>query len=62
MEICSRALSFWAYQTSQERFLLENFAKKADEKGNYLQKQLQQIVSQASNEINCSIVLCWYYY
>ncbi|RHZ45296.1 hypothetical protein Glove_682g37 [Diversispora epigaea] len=51
MEICSRALSFWTYQTTQEACFQEMMYKSLEEKYTQLEKQVQGIMRDFQTEI-----------
>ncbi|CAG8721233.1 14789_t:CDS:2, partial [Acaulospora colombiana] len=51
MEICSRALSFWTYQTTQEACFQEMMYKSLEDKYTQLEKQVQGVVRDAQAEI-----------
>ncbi|XP_046364020.1 E3 ubiquitin-protein ligase CCNB1IP1-like [Haliotis cracherodii] len=51
MEICTRALSFWTYQTHQEIIYQEYQATKHREKSSQLQQYYEQIVSKTQTEL-----------
>ena len=53
IEICSRALSFWTYQTTQEAYFQEMLYKNLEEKYTQLETQVQGIVRDAQSEITC---------
>ncbi|CAI2188399.1 1149_t:CDS:10, partial [Funneliformis geosporum] len=50
-KICSRALSFWTYQTTQEACFQEMLYKNLEEKYSQLEKQVQGILRDAQSEI-----------
>ncbi|CAG8576227.1 6912_t:CDS:2 [Acaulospora morrowiae] len=51
MEICSRALSFWTYQTTQESCFQEMMYKSLEDKYAQLEKQIQGVMREAQAEI-----------
>ncbi|CAG8570549.1 4308_t:CDS:2 [Funneliformis caledonium] len=51
IEICSRALSFWTYQTTQEACFQEMLYKNLEEKYSQLEKQVQGVLRDAQSEI-----------
>ncbi|CAB5376428.1 unnamed protein product [Rhizophagus irregularis] len=51
VEICSRALSFWTYQTTQEACFQEMLYKNLEEKYTQLEKQVQGVMRDAQSEI-----------
>ncbi|TPX36159.1 hypothetical protein SmJEL517_g01653 [Synchytrium microbalum] len=51
MEIAGRALSFWAYQMTQETCFQEMMYKQLDEKYTALERQVHAIVREANHEI-----------
>ncbi|KAI8809238.1 hypothetical protein BJ742DRAFT_677056 [Cladochytrium replicatum] len=51
MEIASRALSFWVYQTTQEACFQEMLYKSLDEKYTNLDRQVASIIREANQEI-----------
>ncbi|KAF9586288.1 hypothetical protein BGW38_007419 [Lunasporangiospora selenospora] len=51
LEICTRALSFWTYQTAQEAKLQELNQKTLEEKIRHLEKQLQWTTREMNSEI-----------
>ncbi|KAI1318196.1 hypothetical protein EDD11_007079 [Mortierella claussenii] len=52
MEICTRATSFWTYQTSQETRYQEMTLKTQEDKANLLEKQLQRMTREINVELN----------
>ncbi|KAG9294629.1 hypothetical protein G9A89_008108 [Geosiphon pyriformis] len=52
MEICTRALSFWTYQTTQEACFQEILYKNLEEKYTQIEKNLQGVMRDAQAEIN----------
>ncbi|XP_014769952.1 E3 ubiquitin-protein ligase CCNB1IP1 [Octopus bimaculoides] len=56
MEICSRALSFWTYQSHQERVYQEYIASKVKEKATQLEQYYEEVVSRIQSEL-CSLKL-----
>ena len=52
MEICSRAMSFWTYQSHQERSYQEYCAAKAKEKAQQLESNYEKTVSVQQTEMN----------
>ncbi|CAG8556318.1 13743_t:CDS:2 [Ambispora leptoticha] len=52
MEICTRALSFWTYQTTQEACFQEMLYKNLEDKYNRIEKNLQVVMRDAHTEIN----------
>ncbi|KAL5477754.1 hypothetical protein EMCRGX_G024592 [Ephydatia muelleri] len=52
MEICSRAMSFWTYQSHQERSYQEYCAAKAKEKAQQLESSYEKTVSVQQTEMN----------
>ena len=52
MEICSRALAFWTYQTHQERMYQDYVANKAKEKTTQLEQYYSQVLSKVQTELN----------
>src|SRR5579859_6153778 len=57
VEICSRALSFWTYQTTQESCFQEMLYKNLEEKYTQLEKQVQGVMRDAQSEITCENIL-----
>jgi E3 ubiquitin-protein ligase CCNP1IP1 len=51
MDICSRALSFWTYQATQEVLYQETKLKNIEEKYIEIQKHLGNVMNQANNEL-----------
>ncbi|CAG8487426.1 7135_t:CDS:2, partial [Dentiscutata heterogama] len=51
MEICSRALSFWTYQTTQEACFQEMMYKSLEDKYTQLEKQVQGLMRDAQSEV-----------
>ncbi|CAG8647992.1 6626_t:CDS:2 [Cetraspora pellucida] len=51
MEICSRALSFWTYQTTQEACFQEMMYKSLEDKYTQLEKQVQSLMRDAQSEV-----------
>ncbi|KAF9135389.1 cyclin B1 interacting protein 1, E3 ubiquitin protein ligase [Mortierella sp. 14UC] len=52
MEICTRAISFWTYQTSQEAKYQEMAQKKLEDKIGQLERQLQRMTREVNVELN----------
>ncbi|KAF9380785.1 cyclin B1 interacting protein 1, E3 ubiquitin protein ligase, partial [Mortierella sp. AD011] len=52
MEICTRAMSFWTYQTSQEARYQEMAIKAREDKVNLLERQLQRMAKEFDIEID----------
>ncbi|KAJ7904231.1 hypothetical protein B0H14DRAFT_593878 [Mycena olivaceomarginata] len=52
LEICSRAISFWQYQTHQENSFQQAVVRNVNDKNAQLQKQLDNVVREANGEIN----------
>ncbi|KAJ6510069.1 hypothetical protein C8R47DRAFT_964275 [Mycena vitilis] len=52
LEICSRAISFWQYQTHQENSFQQAVVRNVNDKNAQLQKQLENVVREANGEIN----------
>ncbi|KAF9349202.1 cyclin B1 interacting protein 1, E3 ubiquitin protein ligase [Mortierella sp. AD094] len=52
MEICTRAISFWTYQTSQEARYQEMAIKAREDKVNLLERQLQRLTKEFDIEID----------
>ncbi|XP_068731639.1 E3 ubiquitin-protein ligase CCNB1IP1-like [Montipora capricornis] len=52
MEICSRALAFWTYQTHQEKMYQDYVANKAKEKATQLEQYYNQVLSKVQTELN----------
>ncbi|XP_027057297.1 E3 ubiquitin-protein ligase CCNB1IP1-like [Pocillopora damicornis] len=52
MEICSRALAFWTYQTHQEKMYQDYVANKAKEKTNQLEQYYSQVLSKVQAELS----------
>ncbi|XP_020602293.1 E3 ubiquitin-protein ligase CCNB1IP1-like [Orbicella faveolata] len=52
MEICSRALAFWTYQTHQEKMYQDYVASKAKEKTTQLEQYYNQVLSKLQAELN----------
>jgi E3 ubiquitin-protein ligase CCNP1IP1 len=52
MEICTRALSFWTYQTSQEAKYQEMAQKTLENKVGQLERQLQRTTREVNIELN----------
>ena len=50
-EICSRALSFWQYQTLQEFKFQQLERKEIEEKKRQVERKLNQLFSEAKSEI-----------
>nr|CAG8449202.1 11456_t:CDS:10 [Entrophospora candida] len=51
VEICSRSLSFWTYQTTQEAYFQKMLYKNLQEKCSQLEKQMQSVIRDAQEEI-----------
>lgn len=51
-EVCSRALSFWVYQSHQEKTYQEYMATKAKERANQLEQYYEQVISRTSTELS----------
>ncbi|CAG8800439.1 28471_t:CDS:2, partial [Dentiscutata erythropus] len=51
VEICSRALSFWTYQTTQEACFQEMMYKSLEDKYTQLEKQVQSLMREAQSEV-----------
>ncbi|XP_029182622.2 E3 ubiquitin-protein ligase CCNB1IP1-like [Acropora millepora] len=51
MEICSRALAFWTYQTHQEKMYQDYVANKAKEKATQLEQYYNQVLSKVQAEL-----------
>ncbi|TFL05746.1 hypothetical protein BDV98DRAFT_560581 [Pterulicium gracile] len=51
LEICSRAIGFWQYQSHQELSFQTAVARSLNDKNAQLQKQLDNVVREANNEI-----------
>ncbi|KAJ7057109.1 hypothetical protein C8F01DRAFT_1061390, partial [Mycena amicta] len=52
LEICSRAISFWQYQSHQENSFQQAVVRNVNDKNAQLQKQLENVVREANGEIN----------
>ncbi|KAJ7179395.1 hypothetical protein C8R46DRAFT_886900 [Mycena filopes] len=52
LEITSRAISFWQYQTHQENSFQQAVVRNVNDKNAQLQKQLENVVREANGEIN----------
>ncbi|KAG0377763.1 hypothetical protein BGX24_005504 [Mortierella sp. AD032] len=52
MEICTRAISFWTYQTSQEAKYQEMAQKTLEDKVGLLERQLQRMTREVNVELN----------
>ncbi|KAK7061480.1 E3 ubiquitin-protein ligase CCNB1IP1 [Favolaschia claudopus] len=52
LEICSRAISFWQYQTHQENSFQQAVVRNVNDKNAQLQKQLENVIREANSEIN----------
>ncbi|XP_050413464.1 E3 ubiquitin-protein ligase CCNB1IP1-like [Patella vulgata] len=52
MEICTRSLSFWTYQTQQEKSYQEYVSSKAKERAIQLEQYYEQIVTRTHAELN----------
>ncbi|XP_022782786.1 E3 ubiquitin-protein ligase CCNB1IP1-like [Stylophora pistillata] len=52
MEICSRALAFWTYQTHQEKMYQDYVANKAREKASQLEQYYSQVLSKVQAEVS----------
>ncbi|KAF5388366.1 hypothetical protein D9615_000139 [Tricholomella constricta] len=52
LEICSRAISFWQYQTFQEHSFQQAVVRSLNDKNAQLQKQLENVVREANGEIS----------
>ncbi|KAJ7638573.1 hypothetical protein FB45DRAFT_976707 [Roridomyces roridus] len=52
LEICSRAISFWQYQSHQENSFQQAVVRNINDKNAQLQKQLDNVVREANGEIN----------
>ncbi|KAF9081816.1 hypothetical protein BGX23_000415 [Mortierella sp. AD031] len=52
MEICTRAVSFWTYQTSQEAKYQEMTQKTLEDKVGQLERQLQRMTREVNVELN----------
>jgi E3 ubiquitin-protein ligase CCNP1IP1 len=51
MEVCSRSMAFWTYQSHQERMYQEYVASRAKEKCTQMEQYYQQVVSRAQAEM-----------
>ncbi|KIY73771.1 hypothetical protein CYLTODRAFT_416794 [Cylindrobasidium torrendii FP15055 ss-10] len=51
LEICSRAMSFWQYQSYQESSFQQAVVRKLTDQNNQSQKQLDSVLREANNEI-----------
>ncbi|CAG8485649.1 8911_t:CDS:2 [Gigaspora rosea] len=51
MEICSRALSFWTYQTTQENCFQEMLYRGLEDKYSELEKQVQVLIRDSESEV-----------
>ncbi|KAI8491598.1 cyclin B1 interacting protein 1, E3 ubiquitin protein ligase [Branchiostoma belcheri] len=56
MEICSRAMSFWTYQSHQERTYQEYMCNKAKERSVQLEKYYEQVLSTTQAELSCILL------
>ncbi|KAF9937940.1 hypothetical protein BGZ67_000712 [Mortierella alpina] len=52
MEICTRAISFWTYQTSQEAKFQEMAQRTLEDKLSLVEKQLQRLTREVNVELN----------
>ncbi|KAI7824675.1 hypothetical protein BC939DRAFT_515604 [Gamsiella multidivaricata] len=52
MEICTRAISFWTYQTSQEAKYQEMIQKTLEDKLSLCEKQQQRMIREVNAELN----------
>jgi len=52
LDICGRAISFWQYQIHQENIFQQAVLKNVNDKSTQLQKQLDNVIREANNEIN----------
>ncbi|GAB1608596.1 E3 ubiquitin-protein ligase CCNB1IP1, partial [Argonauta hians] len=52
MEICTRALSFWTYQSHQEKVYQEYIANKIKEKASQLEQYYEEVVSRIQSELS----------
>ncbi|KAF9192194.1 cyclin B1 interacting protein 1, E3 ubiquitin protein ligase [Haplosporangium sp. Z 11] len=52
MEICTRAISFWTYQTSQEAKYQEMTRKSLEDKLSLVEKQLQRMTRDVNIELS----------
>ncbi|KAF9290798.1 hypothetical protein BGZ68_006032 [Mortierella alpina] len=52
MEICTRAISFWTYQTSQEAKFQEMAQRTLEDKLSLVEKQLQRMTREVNAELN----------
>ncbi|KAG0212252.1 hypothetical protein BGX28_006605 [Mortierella sp. GBA30] len=52
MEICSRAISFWTYQTSQEAKFQEVTQRSLEDKLSLVEKRLQRMTREVNTELN----------
>jgi len=52
MEICTRAISFWTYQTAQEARFQEMTQKSTEDKLGSLEKQLQKMTRDVNAELS----------
>ncbi|KAJ7937309.1 hypothetical protein B0H13DRAFT_1588984 [Mycena leptocephala] len=52
LEICSRAISFWQYQSHQENSFQQAVVRNVNDKNAQLQKQLENVVREANGEIS----------
>ncbi|XP_066295784.1 E3 ubiquitin-protein ligase CCNB1IP1-like [Branchiostoma lanceolatum] len=52
MEICSRAMSFWTYQSHQERTYQEYMCNKAKERSVQLEKYYEQVLTTTQAELS----------
>ena len=52
MEICTRAISFWTYQTTQEAKFQEMAQRTLEDKLSLVEKQLQRMTREVNVELN----------
>ncbi|ORZ09740.1 hypothetical protein BCR41DRAFT_309349, partial [Lobosporangium transversale] len=57
MEVCTRAISFWTYQTSQEIKYREMTQKSQEDKISLLEKQLQRVTREFNAELGGKYLL-----
>lgn len=62
MEICTRALSFWTYQTSQEAKYQEMTQKNLEDKLSSIEKQHQRMTREMNTELTGMPRIPDYYY
>lgn len=62
MEICTRAISFWTYQTSQEAKYQEMSQKTLEDKLGHLERQLQRMTREVNVELNGKLLFLFLFF